>query len=117
MTNTVSYGEHHCFVRYKIYTINNTIRLKLLLNSFKRIKRFKNLSEIYFKIFTKYSPLLDSEFEKTIVFHSYFLEISKNFLIFTKSFNTFGECLYILGFLKFCDFFTFFNFPNFCRMP
>ena len=41
---------------------------------------------------------LISEFDKTIVFHSYFLENSRNVLIFTKSSNKFGEFLNFLAF-------------------
>ena len=53
--------------------------------------------------------LISSEFEKVILCYSYFLENSKNFVIFTKISNKFGEFLSFLGFCKiFIHFLVFF---------
>ena len=51
----------------------------------------------------------ETEFEKTIVFHIYFLENSENFLNFAKSSKKFGKFLNFLGLHKiFWDFQVFF---------
>ena len=51
-----------------------------------------------------------AEFEKTIVFHSYSLENSKQILNFTKSSNEFSDFLTFLGFSKIFRFQKFFIF-------
>ena len=52
------------------------------------------------------------ESEKTIVFIVIFLENSKNFVIFTKSSNRFGE---FLNFLAFCKIFIHFLVFSYAR--
>ena len=49
--------------------------------------------------FTTRTPVSTSV-KKNIVFHSYFLENSENFLNFTKILNKFGEFSYFLEFSK-----------------
>ena len=60
-----------------------------------------------------------TEFEKNIVFIVILLENSKNFVIFTKNANKFGEFQSFLGFsnilMDFHVFFIFFYFLEFSR--
>ena len=70
-------------------------------NVFREKENYKNDLDFQ-EWLKKQEPIITSQFRvrKTIVFIVIFLENSKNFVIFTKSSNKFGEFLKFLGFSK-----------------
>ena len=83
-----------------------------------RWARAESLSRLKIQARHNKLPICSNRVRKNNSFYSYFLENSKNFVIFTKSSNEFGEFLSFLGFCNiFLDFHVFFFifliFPNF----